>query len=77
GCMMNGKLYPLGRIERTEGCHKCFCSKRSMDCCSLYSTPVIYDKENCKVIFNRKSCDYDVVLKDDPSKMCPFIQARV
>lgn len=42
--------------------------------CSLfvngsYHTPVNYDKETCKVIFNKKDCDYEVVQKH-PSKPC-------
>ncbi|NXU97834.1 MSMB protein, partial [Cettia cetti] len=72
GCMLNGKLYPFGHIERTEDCLQCYCSKGVMDCCSLFQPPVGYDKENCKVVFNKKRCNYDVVQKDDPSKECIF-----
>ncbi|XP_066046717.1 beta-microseminoprotein-like [Chamaea fasciata] len=77
GCEMNGKLYPFGHIERTEDCHTCFCSKHFLDCCSLFHTPVAYDQKNCKVIFNKKRCDYDVVQRDDPSKMCNSPHSRV
>ncbi|NXY27692.1 MSMB protein, partial [Pomatorhinus ruficollis] len=77
GCMMNERLYPLGHIERTEDCHTCFCSKGAMECCSLFHTPITYDTKNCKVIFSKKRCDYDVVQKDDSSEMCYSIQARV
>ncbi|XP_016154913.1 PREDICTED: beta-microseminoprotein-like isoform X2 [Ficedula albicollis] len=73
GCMMNGKLYPLGHIERTEFCYKCDCEKDGMRCCSLFFTPSHYDGENCKIIFNRKRCDYDVLQKDGTSKVCSFI----
>ncbi|NXQ35378.1 MSMB protein, partial [Alaudala cheleensis] len=75
GCMLNGKLYPFGRIERTEDCLKCDCGKDGMDCCSLYFTFRAYDTENCKVVFNKKRCNYDLVQKDDPSKEClsPYI----
>ncbi|NXP20839.1 MSMB protein, partial [Scytalopus superciliaris] len=76
GCVLNGKLYPLGQIERTEDCYRCSCSQTAMHCCSIYSTPVVYDKENCKVVFNKKSCDYDVVQRKDPSKECHAV-ARV
>ncbi|XP_008641982.2 beta-microseminoprotein-like isoform X2 [Corvus cornix cornix] len=76
GCMLNGKLYPLGHIERTEDCYRCSCSRTVMECCSLFFTPVSYDKEKCVIIINRKLCDYDVVEKDDPSKHCA-LQARV
>ncbi|XP_063262545.1 beta-microseminoprotein-like [Prinia subflava] len=76
GCMKNGKLYPFGHIERTEDCHRCNCRERVLDCCSLFHTPIGYDKENCKVIFNKKRCDYDVVQKDDPSQEC-IVYSRV
>ncbi|NXH92459.1 MSMB protein, partial [Edolisoma coerulescens] len=76
GCMRKGKLYPFGLIERTEDCYRCTCSQTKMECCSLFGTPVAYDKKKCKVIFNRKRCDYDVVQKDDPSKEC-FAYSRV
>uniref|UniRef100_A0A8C3UGK3 Beta-microseminoprotein n=2 Tax=Catharus ustulatus TaxID=91951 RepID=A0A8C3UGK3_CATUS len=70
GCMMNGKLYPFGRIERTEDCYKCLCHKYAMHCCSLFHTPFAFDEKECKAIFNKKRCNYDVVQKDDPSKVC-------
>ncbi|NWW63639.1 MSMB protein, partial [Ifrita kowaldi] len=76
GCMLNGKLYPFGFIERTEDCYRCSCSQTAMGCCSLFGTPVAYDNKKCKVVFNKKRCDYDVVQKDDPSKEC-FVYSRV
>uniref|UniRef100_A0A8C3QIN0 Beta-microseminoprotein n=1 Tax=Cyanoderma ruficeps TaxID=181631 RepID=A0A8C3QIN0_9PASS len=77
GCTMNGKLYPLGHIERTENCLRCNCNEAAIQCCSLFFTPVRYDTKNCKVIFSKKRCNYDVVYKDDPSKMCYSNLARV
>uniref|UniRef100_A0A8C3QIH5 Beta-microseminoprotein n=1 Tax=Cyanoderma ruficeps TaxID=181631 RepID=A0A8C3QIH5_9PASS len=76
GCTVNGKLYPLGHIERTEDCYTCDCNEAGMECCSLFHTPVAYDKKKCKVVFNKERCDYDVVQKKDPSKMCS-VYARV
>ncbi|NXM84402.1 MSMB protein, partial [Oenanthe oenanthe] len=73
GCMMNGKIYPFGHIERTESCYKCDCDKYSMHCCTVMLHPPHYDEEKCKVIFDRKRCDYDVVQKDDPSKECSWV----
>ncbi|NXU46496.1 MSMB protein, partial [Drymodes brunneopygia] len=70
GCMLNGKLYPFGHIERTDDCYSCFCSEGRMECCSLFHIPVAYDKKNCKAIFNKERCNYDVVQKKDPSKEC-------
>ncbi|KAM6391012.1 beta-microseminoprotein-like isoform 2-T2 [Pluvialis apricaria] len=71
GCMLDGRLYPFGEITRTENCFRCSCNKDEMRCCSLFHTPVGYDKDSCKVVFNKKSCNYDVVEKSDPSKACP------
>ncbi|XP_041316921.1 beta-microseminoprotein-like [Pyrgilauda ruficollis] len=70
GCTWKGKLYPFGHIERTEDCYQCDCSPGAMECCSLFHTPVSYDKKKCKVVFNKKRCEYNVVQKDDPSKVC-------
>ncbi|NWV66017.1 MSMB protein, partial [Malurus elegans] len=70
GCMLNGKLYPLGVTERTDDCFKCSCNGVSMGCCSLFHIPVSYDKEKCDIIANKMCCDYDVVEKNDPSKEC-------
>ncbi|NXM30759.1 MSMB protein, partial [Oxyruncus cristatus] len=70
GCMLNGKLYPLGHIERTEDCYRCSCSQTEMSCCSIFSIPVAYDQENCKFALNRKSCKYDLVQNNNHSKEC-------
>ncbi|NXO20483.1 MSMB protein, partial [Cisticola juncidis] len=76
GCLVNGNLYPFGHIERTKDCYRCNCSQMGVSCCSLFHTPIGYDKENCKVIFNKELCDYDVVQKDDPSQEC-IVYSRV
>ncbi|NWR17783.1 MSMB protein, partial [Emberiza fucata] len=77
GCMINGKLYPFGRIERTEDCYACDCGQGGMECCTLYFYPVNYDKKKCKVVFNKKHCDYDVLERDNPSQRCSSIYTRV
>ncbi|KFV58775.1 Beta-microseminoprotein, partial [Tyto alba] len=76
GCVLDGKVYPFGETERTANCFRCSCSRDAIRCCSLFHTPTGYDKENCKVIFNKQSCDYDVVQKSDPSKEC-VVYSRV
>nr|XP_009505892.1 PREDICTED: beta-microseminoprotein-like [Phalacrocorax carbo] len=70
GCILEGKLYPYGEIPRTHNCLRCSCSQKAMLCCSIFHTPIGYDKDNCQVIFNDQTCDYDVVEKSDPSKKC-------
>ncbi|NWW94308.1 MSMB protein, partial [Rhynochetos jubatus] len=76
GCILDGKLYPFGETPRTDDCLRCTCSPEAIRCCTLFHTPVSYDKKNCKVVFNKETCDYDVVRKDDPSKEC-FVYSRV
>ncbi|XP_059333376.1 beta-microseminoprotein-like isoform X1 [Ammospiza nelsoni] len=70
GCMWNGKLYPFGHIDRTEDCYQCNCDERAMHCCTIFFIPGSYDKEKCKVVFNKKRCRYDVLQRDDPSQPC-------
>ncbi|NWS45055.1 MSMB protein, partial [Probosciger aterrimus] len=70
GCVLDGKLYPYGEIARTENCFTCSCSKEKIRCCSLFHYPISYDKESCRVILNKKICDYEVVQKSDPTKKC-------
>ncbi|XP_077039684.1 beta-microseminoprotein [Agelaius phoeniceus] len=70
GCIMNGKLYPFGHIERTEDCYKCDCRQGGMQCCSIYLTPVSYDRKNCKFVFDKKRCRYDILQRDNSSQPC-------
>ncbi|NXK89292.1 MSPJ protein, partial [Formicarius rufipectus] len=67
----NGKLREFGSKWRTEDCNDCYSSRGGIECCSSYSTPVGYDKEKCVRIFNKKTCSYKVVEKNDHSKECP------
>nr|XP_026655384.1 beta-microseminoprotein-like [Zonotrichia albicollis] len=77
GCVWNGKLYPFGHIERTEDCYQCDCDEGGMQCCSLFFIPRSYDKEKCKVVFNKKHCRYDVLQRDDPSQPCSGFSAVI
>nr|XP_041573020.1 beta-microseminoprotein-like [Taeniopygia guttata] len=70
GCLRDGKVYPFGHIERTEDCYTCNCHERGMECCSLSFRIIFYDKNECKLLFRKERCNYDVVQKDDPSKPC-------
>ncbi|XP_010010316.1 PREDICTED: beta-microseminoprotein-like [Nestor notabilis] len=72
GCRdLNGELHELDSQWRTDSCYDCSCSEGAIDCCSSFSTPSDYDKENCVSIFNKETCTYKVVEKDDHSKECP------
>ncbi|NWT88005.1 MSMB protein, partial [Lanius ludovicianus] len=70
GCMLNGKLYPFGHIERTEDCYRCSCSQTEMSCCSLFGFIRSYDRKKCVILFNKKTCKFDVMEKNDRSKHC-------
>ncbi|NXG61372.1 MSMB protein, partial [Hemiprocne comata] len=67
----DGELHKFGSNWRDADCNDCSCDKNGMNCCSSYETPVSYDTEKCESIFNKETCTYKVVEKDDHSKECP------
>ncbi|XP_058697915.1 beta-microseminoprotein-like [Poecile atricapillus] len=72
GCLdEEGKVHEFGSRWRTENCNDCSCSRGGIDCCTSYMRPVDYDEEKCESIFNKDTCSYKVVEKDDHSKECP------
>uniref|UniRef100_A0A8C8RM40 Beta-microseminoprotein n=1 Tax=Pelusios castaneus TaxID=367368 RepID=A0A8C8RM40_9SAUR len=71
GCVQDGKSYAVGATW-TKECKSCHCSKEAIQCCADYGIPVDYDEQKCERIFDKDSCSYSVVQKDDHSKTCPF-----
>ncbi|XP_076194188.1 beta-microseminoprotein-like [Aptenodytes patagonicus] len=67
----NGKLHEFGSHWRNADCYDCSCSRDGISCCSSFATPVSYDEEKCVSIFNKETCTYKVVEKNDHSKECP------
>ncbi|KAF1543718.1 UNVERIFIED_CONTAM: Beta-microseminoprotein, partial [Eudyptes pachyrhynchus] len=67
----NGKLHEFGSHWRSADCYDCSCSRDGIGCCSSFTTPVGYDEEKCVSIFNKETCTYKVVEKNDHSKECP------
>ncbi|NWI93482.1 MSMB protein, partial [Pitta sordida] len=55
----------------TDYCTDCSSSRGGIRCCASYGRPDDYDKEKCESIFNKETCSYKVVEKDDHSKECP------
>nr|XP_033799612.1 beta-microseminoprotein [Geotrypetes seraphini] len=54
-----------------KDCMDCSCSKDAyITCCFNIPNPVGYDKENCESIFNKDSCSFTVVKKDNPKEHC-------
>ncbi|XP_019411279.1 PREDICTED: beta-microseminoprotein-like [Crocodylus porosus] len=70
GCIQNGELYEFGTAWRSEDCHSCNCSHRGIRCCSTVHSPVNYDRNMCRMVFNKDTCSVKVVEKTDPSKEC-------
>ncbi|XP_030309062.1 beta-microseminoprotein [Calypte anna] len=67
----NGVQHKFDFLWRDENCNDCSCSKDGISCCSSFATPVGYNEEKCVRIFNKETCTYKVVEKDDHSKECP------
>ncbi|NXG47445.1 MSPJ protein, partial [Psilopogon haemacephalus] len=68
------ELHEFGSKWRTDDCLDCYCSKDGIQCCTSYGTPVGYDEEQCVSIFDKETCSYKVVEKNDQSKECPVNQ---
>ncbi|NXJ66213.1 MSMB protein, partial [Rostratula benghalensis] len=65
-----GEVHQFGSWK-TDDCHSCSCDKNGIQCCSTFVSPSGYDEEKCESIFNKETCTYKVVEKDDHSKECP------
>ncbi|NWH63172.1 MSMB protein, partial [Geococcyx californianus] len=69
-----GELHEFGSHWKTDNCQDCSCFREGITCCSNFATPVGYDENKCVRIFNKETCTYKVVEKDDDSKECPVHQ---
>ncbi|XP_053547578.1 beta-microseminoprotein [Bombina bombina] len=74
GCLMNEKLHSIGDQWKTEDCLECSCSSGGSQCCTTYFTPAGFNTEECESIFDKASCSYNVVKKDDHSVTCEFTE---
>ncbi|XP_077113267.1 beta-microseminoprotein-like [Ranitomeya variabilis] len=71
GCVHDGKLYESGANWRDDDCSDCFCSKTGEKrCCTNFYKPTKYDHERCTLKFNKETCNYEVISKEDPEKQC-------
>ncbi|NWQ98106.1 MSMB protein, partial [Burhinus bistriatus] len=68
---LNGELHEFDSSWRDADCNDCSCSRDGIRCCTSFATPASYDEEKCISIFNKETCTYKVVEKDDHSKECP------
>ncbi|XP_010983603.1 beta-microseminoprotein isoform X1 [Camelus dromedarius] len=71
---LDGITHPLDSQWKTENCEECSCSQNGINCCSLIAVPVDYDTEKCKKVFNKETCSYTVVERDNPENPCAVSQ---
>ncbi|XP_013814268.1 beta-microseminoprotein-like [Apteryx mantelli] len=75
GCTdFEGKFHEFGSQWETKNCMDCSCSRQGIGCCTSYATPINFDEEKCEAIFNKLTCSYKVVEKDDHTKECPVFE---
>nr|XP_035123547.1 beta-microseminoprotein E1-like isoform X1 [Callithrix jacchus] len=67
---LEGNKHPINSRWRTDNCETCACGEKEISCCTLVSTPVGYDRHNCRKIFNKETCKISVVEKKDPNRPC-------
>ncbi|NXU55836.1 MSMB protein, partial [Turnix velox] len=66
-----GVVHEFGSKWKSGDCMNCSCDRSGIECCSSVAKPSIYDEEKCEELFNKETCTYKVVEKDDHSKECP------
>ncbi|OPJ84420.1 beta-microseminoprotein A1-like [Patagioenas fasciata monilis] len=77
GCLdSNGELHEFDTHWTNTDCYYCSCTSSGINCCSTFVRPVGYDEEKCVSIFNKETCTYKVVEKEDHSKECPVYAAK-
>ncbi|NWW94307.1 MSMB protein, partial [Rhynochetos jubatus] len=67
---MNGKLHEFDSRWRSDACYDCSCTREGIGCCASFKTPTGYNKKKCVRIFNKDTCTYKVVKKDNHSEEC-------
>uniref|UniRef100_A0A5F8GK64 Beta-microseminoprotein n=1 Tax=Monodelphis domestica TaxID=13616 RepID=A0A5F8GK64_MONDO len=71
GCKdRHGEFHELNIYWISDYCEICQCDEEEMECSSLILRPADYDKEKCEEVFDRESCIFKPVEKDNPSKSC-------
>ncbi|XP_029464774.1 beta-microseminoprotein-like isoform X2 [Rhinatrema bivittatum] len=59
------------KTEWVKDCMDCSCdSAGTMQCCFNIPKPAEYDEEACTSTFDKKTCSYSVVKKNNPSETC-------
>ncbi|XP_027702168.1 beta-microseminoprotein J1-like [Vombatus ursinus] len=71
GCRdVDGTMRKFGS-QWLSDCNLCTCDETSgIECCSTLMRPIGYDTDKCKEIFNKFTCMFTVVQKNNPSIIC-------
>ncbi|XP_074152468.1 beta-microseminoprotein J1-like isoform X2 [Sminthopsis crassicaudata] len=71
GCRdANGIIHKFGS-QWFSDCDHCICDKKfGQSCCNTVMKPLVYDKVKCKKVFQKETCSYSVIEKNNPSKAC-------
>ncbi|XP_057591809.1 beta-microseminoprotein isoform X2 [Hippopotamus amphibius kiboko] len=67
---LSGVTHPRNSKWNTENCEECTCDEGVTNCCNTAAIPMGYDTDKCQKIFNKETCTYKVVEKEDPEKTC-------
>ncbi|KAF5921980.1 hypothetical protein HPG69_015430, partial [Diceros bicornis minor] len=75
---LDGVTHPMNSTWKTESCVECSCGQDGINCCNTLcfclndsvAVPVGYDKIKCQKIFNKETCSYKVVERENAEKIC-------
>ncbi|XP_066454870.1 beta-microseminoprotein-like [Eleutherodactylus coqui] len=70
GCIKEGEFHKEGETWQARDCTKCTCCSDHIDCCMNALKPVVEDRENCSVYFNKATCLYEIKQHNYSGKPC-------
>ncbi|XP_063089703.1 beta-microseminoprotein-like [Cavia porcellus] len=69
---LDGTTHPINSTWMAWNCSKCICYKNKLECCTLISIPLQYDKSKCHPNFHTNDCTITVIQTWDQPKPCAF-----
>ncbi|XP_066205454.1 beta-microseminoprotein [Saccopteryx leptura] len=67
---LQGVTHPLNSKWRTDNCEECSCKQDGIYCCNTFPIPMVYDEIKCQKIFNKETCSFTVVERNNPENSC-------
>ncbi|XP_078285135.1 beta-microseminoprotein-like [Rhinoraja longicauda] len=65
----DGTYHQFGERWLSTNCWECVCARGDYKCCERYFMPIGFSHD-CMVTFDRHSCSFRVISKNDPSVEC-------